>query len=291
MIDLTKRAPALIVITVIYILAAVFGVMFYLFLPAYWPWQMKLLLADVVATVVVFAHSVMYDNASVYDPYWSVQPLVIAVAFTVSGEISGAGVLLLALLLVWGVRLTANWAINFHGFSYEDWRYKMFKENYKRLYPVINFFGIHLFPTLVVYACVLPAVYLIRAEQSINVGSVIFFVIGLIAVLLEFFADRQMRDFKKSRVGGLIRKGLWKYSRHPNYLGEITIWWAVAFSAFCVVPDKWYMLFVGALINTIMFLTVSIPMADKKNSVKTGYYEYKAETRMLLPIPRRQKGK
>ena len=148
-----------------------------------------------------------------------------------------------------------------------------------------------MFPTLVVYACVLPAVYLIRAGQSINIGSVIFFVIGLIAVLLEFFADRQMRDFKKSRVGGLIRKGLWKYSRHPNYLGEITIWWAVAFSAFCVAADKWYMLFVGAIINTIMFLSVSIPMAEKKNSVKTGYYEYKAATRMLLPIPKRKKSK
>ena len=94
-----------------------------------------------------------------------------------------------------------------------------------------------------------------------------------------------MQKFRKSGQHGLIRTGLWKYARHPNYLGEMLMWWGVAIQAVSVLPEFWW-LAAGALANTVMFFTVSIPMADKRQSYKPGYSEYKAQTRSLLPLPR-----
>jgi steroid 5-alpha reductase family enzyme len=92
-----------------------------------------------------------------------------------------------------------------------------------------------------------------------------------------------MHKFRKEGKGGFIRVGLWKYSRHPNYLGEILTWWGVAIASVCVLPTAWY-LCIGAILNTFLFLGISIPMADKRQARKEGFSQYKTETRMLLPI-------
>lgn len=89
------------------------------------------------------------------------------------------------------------------------------------------------------------------------------------------------------QTGGFIRDGLWKYSRHPNYLGEILMWWGVALAVLWAAPEQWY-LCAGAAANTVLFLAVSIPMADKRQSAKPGFAQYKKETRALLPLPQKQ---
>ena len=138
-------------------------------------------------------------------------------------------------------------------------------------------------PTLVVYGCVLPAVYAIREALSANIPSVICLCVSLGAAVMQGIADIQMHKYRKNRNGAFIRIGLWKYSRHPNYLGEILMWWGVAAAVVLTSPSAWY-LAAGAVANTILFLAVSIPMADGRQSRKAGFAEYKAETRMLLPI-------
>ena len=102
-------------------------------------------------------------------------------------------------------------------------------------------------------------------------------------VLLQGTADCEMHAFRRRAEGGFIRRGLWKYSRHPNYLGEILMWWGVALSAVCVMPAKWWLL-AGAAANTLLFLFVSIPLADGHQARKEGFAAYKKNTRMLLPI-------
>jgi len=96
-----------------------------------------------------------------------------------------------------------------------------------------------------------------------------------------------MQHFRKSGRGGLIRDGLWKYARHPNYLGEILMWWGVAGQALSVLRGSWWLI-AGALVNTFMFLFISIPMADRRQQEKPGYEEYREETRMLVPLPKRR---
>ena len=142
-------------------------------------------------------------------------------------------------------------------------------------------------PTLIVYGCVLPAVFAFEYEAEItaNAGSYIFFAVSIGAAVLQGVADVQMHRYRKAKKGGLIRVGVWKYSRHPNYLGEILMWWGVGFAVLSVMPERWWLL-AGALANTLMFIFISIPLADGRQSRKSQWAEYKSQTRMLLPIPR-----
>ena len=278
-----NKAASIVIIACIYIVAACIGIWAYMLLPfRFWA---KLLIADCIATVFVYLFSNAFNNASVYDPYWSVQPIVIAGVFALFYNMTPATILLLISIIYWGVRLTFNWAYCFGGLNHQDWRYTMLREKNGKIYPLLNFAGIHMMPTLIVYLCTLPAVFAIREEHSANIGSIAGAVICIGAATLQLFADMQMQKYRKSGEHGLIRTGLWRNARHPNYLGEILMWWGVAIQAVSVMPARWWLI-AGALANTIMFFTVSIPMADKRQSAKPGYAEYKAATRSLLPIPK-----
>lgn len=276
-----SRAASFLTVFIIYILAAVFGIAVYNALG--FNWWLNLLIADIAATVLTFIFSLLFNNASVYDPYWSVQPVVILIAFSMQTELTVVRALLLIAVCFWGIRLTANWAYTFHGLNFQDWRYTMLENKTGAFYPLINFFGIHLVPTLIVYMCTAPAVYAFLHNAQWNIGSVVFFLLSIGAVILQGSADIQMQHFRKQNSGGFIRCGLWKHSRHPNYLGEILMWWSVAFSVISVFPTELY-LCIGAAANTLLFLVVSIPMADNRQSAKPNFDEYKEQTRMLFPI-------
>ncbi len=276
-----NRAASFAVIGVVYIIATVVGVLVFRALKL--DWWLSLLIADVAATAVTFAFSLIFANASVYDPYWSVQPPVILFAFAFGRELTAFGVLLLLVISYWAIRLTVNWAYTFGNLTHQDWRYTMLHEKTGVFYPVINFVGIHMVPTLVVYGCVLPAVYALRQGLAANAVSVAFLILSLFAASMQGLADIQMHSFRKHRDGTFIRRGLWKYSRHPNYLGEILMWWGVGLAVVCAAPQAWYLI-AGAIANTVLFLAVSIPLAEGKQSRKPGFAEYKKQTRMLLPI-------
>lgn len=300
-----SRALSFIAVAIVYIIAALAGVAIYRALSL--PFWLALLIADVGATVVTFIFSLIFENASVYDPYWSVQPIFILACFAAGRSLTPLGVLLLVAVCFWGVRLTANWAYTFRGLTHEDWRYVMLHEKTGKAYPLINFIGIHMVPTLVVYGCILPAVYAIvcsapaPTESSvefvrlgmqtyefphaapITVGSVIFICVSFAAVILQGYSDILMHRFRKSGVGGFIRTGPWKYARHPNYLGEICMWWGIGLACVCAMPERWWLL-AGALANTLLFIFVSVPMADGKQSKKPGFAEYRKQTRVFLPI-------
>ena len=283
-----NRFLSITVITLIYIFAAVCGLISYNFFTnpqgLNLSYGLAIFLADVFATIVIFVFSLIFNNASVYDPYWSVQPPVILAAVLIKNGQSEnplMAFLLFAAVLFWAIRLTGNWIYNFESFDYQDWRYVMLREKSGKLYPFVNFLGIHLFPTVVVFLCILPAVIAVVEGGVFSPASLIFIILSFVAAIIQLIADLQMQSFRKSGTGGFIRKGLWKHARHPNYAGEILMWWGIGLASVVSLGGKWQLL-CGALINTLMFLFVSIPMADKRQSRKPGFEEYKKETRMLI---------
>lgn len=281
-----NRPLSFVIITLIYLVAFAAGILTYVFLPL--PMWLSLLIADVVATIVTFVFSVIFKNASVYDPYWSVQPIAILVAFALFNQLNLVKICLLVVVCLWGIRLTANWAYTFKNLNHQDWRYTMLQEQTKKFYPVINFVGIHMVPTLIVYACTLPAVYVLTSNTN-NPLSLIFMAVSVFAFTMQGVADIQMHKFQKTRLETgekFIRTGLWKHSRHPNYLGEILMWWGVGLASVVTLVFNYWWLLTGALLNTLLFLFVSIPLSDGRQAKKEGFLEYKKQTRMLLPIKR-----
>ena len=121
-----SRTASFVVLLLVYAIATFVGVALYNLLNC--DWWLALLIADVLATVVTFIFSLIFDNASVYDPYWSVQPLVILIAFATTTKLTLFGVLILVVVGIWGTRLTTNWAYTFNGLMHQDWRYTLFSK-------------------------------------------------------------------------------------------------------------------------------------------------------------------
>ncbi len=248
------------------------------------------LVADIVATLFVWGVGLVLKTASVYDPYWSVQPLVILLALMIHFNVWDLGaIVLLSLVALWSLRLTANFIYTFTDLSYQDWRYTMLREKSGKFYFFVNLFGINLFPTLVVYACIYPMLLYVEKGGSATYSllGLIGVALGIIAILFETVADVQMQTFRRDpqNKGQIIRVGLWKHNRHPNYFGEILMWWGIYGIVVALNPSLWFVFF-GALINTLMFMVISIPMAERRlASYKPGFREYADETWMIFPLP------
>ena len=248
----------------------------------------RLFLADVLATVVVWAFGLLFENVSVYDPYWSVFP---PIAFLLWAFYTGVWTLPVILLLIaswyWGWRLTRNWAITFKGIGHEDWRYTKYRDRHPLVFHTINLLGLNMMPTLVVFAAMLPGLKLmansqVRPVTAIQTAVCVFGCIVCIAsATIQLIADKQSHDFRAAHPGQVCNVGLWKHGRHPNYFGEIQFWWGIWIMYASLNGID--MFIGGAIAMTALFLGISIPLMEKRQLAnKPGYAEYRKQTRILI---------
>ena len=248
------------------------------------------LVADIVATLVIFIYSTILKNTSLYVPYWSVQPIIIALYWLFSTnaitEITARQIVVLCLVILWGTRLTYNWSVGWQGLDHEDWRYTMYRKNHPKIFWFINLTGLQMMPTLLVFlGCLSLYPALTTSFPTFNILTIFGIVIVSIAILLETIADEQLRSFsKRKEKGQIISTGLWKYSRHPNYLGEVSFWWGLWLFALAVNPSAYWWMIVGPVSITILFFVVSVPLMEKYLKEKyPTYSEYQKEVSMILP--------
>jgi steroid 5-alpha reductase family enzyme len=231
--------------------------------------------ADLLATIVVFAFSAGFDNSSIYDPYWSVAPVPIALFWLFAS--GGAGTrprqaAVLILLAAWAVRLTVNCLARWRGLAHEDWRYA----GYRRLgagYWPVSFLGFHLMPTLFVFLGCLPLWPALTAGgRATGVLDAAALVVTAGAIGIEAVSDLQLQRFLSRRKSGrrLIDEGLWKLLRHPNYLGEVALWWGLWLFGLAADPSWWWTI-AGPTAITLMFLLVSVPMMNRHLSGRRSY--------------------
>ncbi len=273
-----KKARGLIIIASIYAFTIIVAVSLFIYLPLE-SVIAKIVIADIVATLVIYIFSTLLRNSSVYDPYWSVAPMVMILPFVSRLDMTFAWVA--AVIGFWGIRLTINWVITFRNLSHQDWRYDHFKQISKRLWPVVNLFGIHLMPTLVVLLAMMPALLLLNSSHNPNALLYIGGVLGMLSALLQWASDTQLRNYNAVHTD-VMREGLWRLSRHPNYLGEIMLWFSIYIMMLSV--NMALIPLIGALLNFAMFLSISIPLQEKRQRKRrVGYEAYQNETPILLP--------
>ncbi len=258
-----------------------------------WPAPWDAFAADLLATVVIFGFSRAFRNSSMYDPYWSVIPPLLAVYWMYSypDALSDSRAwLVMALVWFWGIRLTVNWTVNWSGMTHEDWRYPMVRERAGKAAWLADLGGIHVFPTLQVFLGCLPIYALMRYGQGpLGWLDLLAFAVTLGAILIEMFADLQLHAYLRRREpGGIINSGLWAWSRHPNYFGELAFWWGLMLFGLAAAPQHWWWVMPGAVAMSVMFWFVSIPMMDQRSlQRRPAYAEHMRKVSGLIPLPPR----
>lgn len=250
---------------------------------------MKIALADLTGTIIIFSYSFPLKNSSLYDPYWSVAPIIIWLSILIAADLplDRPRIVLTTIVVVyWGVRLTMNWRKTWPVLMHEDWRYRQLAMDSGKGYWAVSFLGIHLVPTIIVFFGCLPMIPIAFSDKLLGWTGIAGFLIAFAAIEIERRADNQLREFKKSASasnGQVCDRGLWKYSRHPNYFGEITFWAGLFVIAWGLDPSANIKYGVGLAAMIILFVFISIPMMEKRQLKKEGYQEYRDQVSPLIP--------
>ena len=245
---------------------------------------LSILVWHISATLIIFLFSNIHKNSSIYDPFWHVAP--IPIVFYIANQSSLPNLqlnLVLSAFLFWALRLTYNWFLNWKNLDHEDFRYIDLKNNNKFMAFINDLFGIHLIPTLIVNASLYP-IYVALTSESLNDLVYIGFMLIIIAVVIQYISDDQMRKFRKdeNNFGKTMKYGLWKYSRHPNYLGEVSFWFGVyVFALASESPSLW--LLACPIVMLALFVFISCPMMDNRSlKRRLDYKEYMDKTPQLI---------
>jgi len=189
---------------------------------------------------------------------------------------------------VWGARLTWNWYRRWQGLDHEDWRYGDIRRKSGRAWPLASLAGVHFFPTLIVFAGLLPVYSAMVSPSPLGLLDLVALAVAIGATAIEAVADEQLRGFVSGRSSHeeILATGLWKYSRHPNYFGENSFWWGLALFGLAADPHFWSV--AGAIAMTAMFVFVSVPLLDERSAERRpGYRDHMKRVSALIPMPPR----
>jgi steroid 5-alpha reductase family enzyme len=235
-------------------------------------------------TVMYFIAQWKKDN-SIVDVFWGLGFCFIALAgFFFSEEKSVRSWCMLIMVLVWGLRLSWYIGARNHGkpedFRYAQWRKEWGKNAWWRAY-----LQVFLLQGFFMFIVSLPIIHVMSfSNASLDLAFYIGISLWLIGFLTEAIGDAQMKRFKArpGTKGQLIEEGLWAISRHPNYLGEILLWWGIFLVAFGA--PSWHISLISPIVITWLLTSVSgVPMLEKKYEGRPDFEAYKRRVPALFP--------
>ncbi len=229
--------------------------------------------------------AIVKSRNDVADIAWGLGFVMIAWLSLYLAGFSMIGLLVNSLVTIWGVRL--SWHIYKRNKNKpEDSRYMEWRKSWSNFY-LRSFVQVFLLQGLFLFMISLPVIY-VNMSRSNNLG--IIEIIGMLVWIIGFYfestGDKQLKEFisNPTNKGKLMETGLWRYTRHPNYFGEVTQWWGIFLIAISL-PGSFFTI-IGPLTITILILFVSgVPMLEKKYAGRADWESYKKRTSMFLPLP------
>ncbi|MDH4232186.1 MAG: DUF1295 domain-containing protein [Nitrospirota bacterium] len=207
-------------------------------------------------------------------------------AAAVNENLGPRAFLVIMFVIVWGVRLALHVYLR-NRKNPEDARYRAWRQEWGKKANIRAFFQIFLLQGLLLLVIVLPVTAVIMAgSKPLSLLDAAGVLIWMTGILFETVGDWQLFCFKKdpSHKGKIIMTGLWRYSRHPNYFGEVTLWWGIYLVALSAGAE--WATIIGPLTITFLILKVSgIPMLEKKYEGNIEFEEYRQRTSAFFPLP------
>jgi len=238
--------------------------------------------------LVAWAVATARRNAGLVDVFWSLFLLLAAAIFALLAEPGARGWLTLALTTAWALRLSAylaarNWN------APEDHRYRAIRARnepgfaWKSLYLV---FGLQAVLAWLISAPLAAAIANPSPLTALDWAGAALAALGIV---YESVADLQLARFKAdaTNAGGVMDRGLWRYSRHPNYFGEFCVWWGLYLIA--AGAGGWWTLFSPLLMSVLLLRVSGVTLLEKDiGERRPAYRDYARRTRAFFPGPLRE---
>ncbi len=234
---------------------------------------------------ILFMLSIVLKDNSIADIAWGPGFIIVALTlFLISGEYTLGQILVTTLIAVWGIRLGIRILVRNWGRG-EDFRYQAWRKQWGKYFFIRSYLQVFLLQGFLLLLIISP-VYIINAygRGSFSWLEGVGITIWIVGFFFEMVGDYQLDKFLKNPAtkGGILDSGLWKYTRHPNYFGEVTQWWGI-FLLGLGLPYGWYGV-VGPITITFLILKISgIPMLEKAMSQNPAFLPYKQKTSVFIP--------
>jgi steroid 5-alpha reductase family enzyme len=249
------------------------------------------LAATAVLMFGVWLLSVARKDASIVDTFWGLGFVLIAtVSYVITEGYSGRKVLIEALTAVWGIRLATHifWRNKGKG---EDYRYRAMRKRHGKRFSIVSLFTVFGLQGLLMWIISFPLqiAQISPAPAKLGLLDWIGAAVWLIGFLFESLGDFQLARFKASpnNKGRVMDRGLWRYTRHPNYFGDSLMWWGFFLIALSVPAGIWTL--ISPLMMTGLLMKVSGVALLEKTLTKTkpDYHDYVRRTSAFFPWLRR----
>lgn len=241
--------------------------------------------ASLLLFVITFFLAILIRNNSIVDILWGIGFVAIAIVAYLFSHGGFVAQLILAYVVVWGIRLAGHIALRNWGKG-EDFRYAQWRQDWGKNWVIRSFFQIFLVQWVLMQLVAIPIVLGIVGAMTISPWMMYLgMTIWLTGFFFEAVGDYQLTQFKKKRSskGKLMTTGLWSLTRHPNYFGEATLWWGVAILAYGTSQSLF--VFIGPLVIDFLLLFISgIPMLEKKYQGRPDWRAYAQKTPAFFPF-------
>ena len=232
-----------------------------------------------------FLISLIKRRNDVADVAWGLGFVLLAwTSFFLSGGSGALGVLAGILVSIWGLRL--SWHIHArHLGKPEDFRYMAWRQEWGRWFYLRSYAQVYLLQGAFLFLVAVPVLLINRSPGgTFGFLEVMGLCVWLFGFLFESVGDAELARFTSDPLnrGKILQSGLWQYTRHPNYFGEVLQWWGIWLLSLGI-PGDWLGI-VGPLTITFVILKVSgIPMLEKKMAENPDFAEYKRRTNVFFP--------
>lgn len=249
------------------------------------------LVCVVVFMFVMFLIAWRIKRTDLVDMAWGLAFIVAAIAsFVLSGYGLTVGpnvqTLVTVLVIIWGARLALAIFLRLRSHPEEDKRYIELRKNWKGNLAVNTFVRIYLLQAVLATVISLAVIHInLSSPAMLNQYAYSGLAIWIIGFLFEVIGDFQLKRFLADPHNGkLMTEGLWKYTRHPNYFGEATMWWGI-FVIALGTPYGWVGIISAVLITYLLLFVSGVPITEKAFEGRLGWKEYKKRTSKFFPLP------
>ncbi len=224
----------------------------------------------------------------VADIAWGIGYIIICSYLFIATERWTVLLVLYSLILIWGLRLSIH-IYNRNKNKKEDYRYQAWRNEWGKNFFWRSYLQVFILQGFILLIIISPV---INAAAAAPVNWSIFSWLGIGCWIVGFYfqaiGDHQLAVFvKQKKPGEIIQTGLWKFSRHPNYFGEIMMWWGI-FIITIPIQHSIYFLISPVTITLLLVYVSGIPLLEKKYKGNAAFDEYKKRTSMLIPMPPRK---